>query len=164
MTLNLQKSQIAIYEKLGIHITNFKTESESQEYSACQFEIGEVKIISRHAKVTPKKKGQFVTFWKRSERGPIEPFSEVDNFDFLAINVSKDNVTGLFVFPKSILIEKGIISSSSKEGKRALRVYPNWDKPNSQQAIRTQKWQLNYFHVINDSTFDNKIFQYYKIQ
>jgi hypothetical protein len=32
-----------------------------------------------------------------------------------------------------------------KGGKRAIRVYPPWDKAESRQAEKTQKWQLEYF-------------------
>lgn len=27
----------------------------------------------------------------------------------------------------------------------AIRVYPGWDSPSSEQAMKTQKWQLPYF-------------------
>ncbi|MFQ6421766.1 MULTISPECIES: MepB family protein [unclassified Bacillus (in: firmicutes)] len=30
-------------------------------------------------------------------------------------------------------------------GKRAIRVYPPWDKTTSRQAQKTQAWQLEYF-------------------
>jgi len=59
------------------------------------------------------------------------------------------------VFPKSVLIEKGILSTSKKDGKRGFRVYPIWDKTISQQAVKTQNWQLNYFfEVIEDLDFN----------
>lgn len=32
----------------------------------------------------------------------------------------------------------------------AIRVYPSWDKPTSNQAIKTQKWQLEYFIELDD--------------
>jgi hypothetical protein len=37
------------------------------------------------------------------------------------------------------LIEKGIVSTSKKEGKRGFSVYPIWDKTASHQAVKTQK-------------------------
>nr|WP_315117414.1 MepB family protein [uncultured Clostridium sp.] len=33
----------------------------------------------------------------------------------------------------------------------AMRVYPIWDTPSSNQAIKTQKWQLPYFIDLSDS-------------
>lgn len=102
-------------------------------------------VHSRLSKITPKKIGQFVTFWTRNKNGITEPFKEEDNFDFLIINVNYENRCGQFVFPKSTLIKQGIISTITKEGKRGFRVYPIWDITESKQAIRTQKWQLNFF-------------------
>ena len=69
---------------------------------------------------------------------------------------------GQFVIPKSVLIEKGIISTSKKEGKRGFRVYPIWDKTINKQAVLTQQWQLNYFFEINDDldlSFVKKLYQ-----
>lgn len=66
-------------------------------------------------KLRLKKKGQFVTFWKRLEKGSIAPFSDTDPIDFYIVNVSKEKFFGQFVFPKSVLIEKGIITTERKE-------------------------------------------------
>ncbi len=131
--------------------SNFRLELESKEYDACQFYINGRHVVSRNAKITPKKAGQFVTFWKRNENGPIEPFEETGSADFYLVNVRSQGKFGQFVFPKSVLIEKGIISTKKKEGKRAFRVYPKWDVLSSKQAQRTQKWQLDYFYEINES-------------
>jgi len=106
--------------------------------------------VSRNARVTPTKIGQFVTLWKRLNNGPIQPFDASDQIDFVVVNVSTDNQLGQFVFPKKVLLEKGVFSTASKEGKRALRVYPLWDKPTSKQALKTQQWQLDYFLLIDE--------------
>ncbi len=135
---------------------------ESREYDACQFELNGLKIISRNAKITPKKVGQFVTFWKRIENGPIEPFNVTDRIDFYVVNVQDENKFGQFVFPKSVLIKKGIISTKKKEGKRAFRVYPNWDMVKNKQVERTQKWQLDFFYQIDDSLDFNRVVELYK--
>ncbi|MFT5754883.1 MAG: hypothetical protein ACI924_002130 [Flavobacterium sp.] len=58
------------------------------------------------------------------------------------------------------MIEKGIVSTSKKEGKRGFSVYPIWDKTASHQAVKTQKWQLNYFFEVNkglDFSFVKKL-------
>ena len=140
-----------LYEACGFKISEFVTEPESQEYSACRFRVDNFQIVCRTAKITPKKTGQFVTFWKRSGKGPIEPFYENDEFDFFIVNVCSGIQTAQFVFPKSVLIGKGIISTEKKEGKRAFRVYPPWDKSGSKQAEISQKWQSDYFHEAGDS-------------
>ena len=75
---------------------------------------------------------------------------------YLLVSTRKDNHFGLFIFPKSILITKEIVSDK-KEGKRAIRVYPPWDITTSKQAQKTQKWQLDYFlEITKDQTIDLK--------
>jgi hypothetical protein len=134
-----------LFEKCGFEISNIEIEKESSEYCAYRFEINHKKIIFRQAKITPTKTGQFVTLWKRkADKSPIEPFEIADDIDFFVINVKTKTRFGQFVFPKSILVEKGIVSDK-KEGKRAIRVYSPWNLTENKQAQRTQKWQLNYF-------------------
>lgn len=152
MDKNLSQIKTEIYDKCSLEISKFKIETESTAYNACSFQLNGLNVFSRNAKTTPKKVGQFVTFWKRNGNGPIEPFEENDRVDFFTVNVRSEKGFGQFVFPKSVLIKKGIISSEKKEGKRAFRVYPNWDTVKSTQAELTQKWQLNYFYQINSST------------
>lgn len=119
-------------------------ESESQEYRACEFEINQKRIKFRCTKITPTKVGQFVTIWKR-ENGPIMPFDEADPVDFFLISVRFGSHSGLFIFPKSVLHQKGYISKDARGGKRAIRVYPPWDVVDSKIAKKTQEWQLKYF-------------------
>ena len=134
-----------IFKNCSLKITNIISHNESKEYSACSFFLNENRIIFRNAKITPKKQGQFVTFWKRSESGPIEPYHENDDFDFFIVNCYSENNAGLFIFPKLILLQKGVVSSKFKEGKRAFRVYPIWEEAENKQAIKTQAWQKDYF-------------------
>lgn len=153
---------IEIYKNCSLRISNFRLENESKEYDGCQFELNDLNVVCRKAKITPKKVGQFVTFWKRNKSGIIEPFQKNDTICFYVVNVKSKNLFGQFVFPKSILINRGIISTENKEGKRAFRVYPIWDIPVSKQAKTTQKWQLNYFYEINDSTDLNRVIELYE--
>ncbi|MDH7913570.1 MepB family protein [Winogradskyella sp. SYSU M77433] len=149
---NLIEVKTKIYNKLSLNISELKNEHEGTEYDACQFELNGMKIISRSSKITPKKVGQFVTFWKRNKNGETEPYSENDLFDFYVINAKSGDRFGQFVFPKSELINKGFVTSEKKDGKRGFRVYPVWDKTLNKQAEKTQKWQLNYFYEINKAT------------
>lgn len=157
----LTQIKTKVYDPCALEIFGFRFEKESEEYAASQFKLNGIQIINRNAKITPKKVGQFVTFWKRSQNGPIEPFHENDPFKFFTVNVQTNNQLGQFVFPKSILIKKGIISTLQKEGKRAFRVYPSWDMPKSKQAERTQKWQLDFFYHINDSIDFDRVKELY---
>lgn len=164
MDNNLQIIKSKIYDKFGLEISNFRKEAESKEYDACRFELNGLKVIYRNAKITPKKVGQFVTFWKRNGKEPIEPLSENDRVDYFVVNVRRDNDFGQFVFPKSVLIENGIISTNKKEGKRAFRVYPNWDVPKNKQAEKSQKWQLKYFYEIGEKAAFKKVRELYQTQ
>ncbi len=138
------------YNSAGLAINNFKINRESKEYSACSFEINHHKIVFRIAKITPKKVGQFVAIWKRNQNGITEPYDHSDNFDFIIIATKKDENAGQFIFSKSVLTQKGILTKNGKEGKRGIRVYPPWDIPTNKQALGTQKWQTNYFFSIEE--------------
>jgi len=134
-----------VYDRIGFVVTNFLIDNESREYVASTFEMDGLKIISRSAKITPTKVGQFVTLWKRREGKQIEPYDVSDDFDLVVINVMKGDHLGQFVFPKPVLLKAQIISGDAKEGKRGFRVYPPWDVTMSKQAQKSQKWQLDYF-------------------
>ena len=162
MNTLLNQIHSTVYLPYGLLLSNFQNEEESQEYDACQFRLNELLIINRSAKVTPKKVGQFVTFWKRSKNGPIAPYHETDTFDFFTVNVQTATQFGQFVFPKSILIQKGILSTDRKEGKRAFRVYPSWDIAQNKQAQQSQKWQLDYFYEINTNIDRKKVLKLYQ--
>lgn len=146
----LTKIKNNIYDKCDFLLSDFRIEEESQEYGACRFELNGQKMVCRNAKMTPKKVGQFVTFWKRNRDHIIEPLHESDQIDFFLVNVELGDRLGQFVFPKSVLISKGILSTSVKEGKRGFRVYPKWDQPKSKQAIKSQAWQVAYFFEMGE--------------
>ena len=144
-TTDLLLVEKLVYNPLGLVIKNFYAENESAEYRAAEFTLNNNLIKYREAKITPTKIGQVVTFWKRIGKGPIMPYESEDLFDFLIVNVRDENHFGQFIFPKMVLCEKRIVSTKQKEGKRAIRVYPAWDKADNPQAIKTQKWQLEWF-------------------
>jgi len=139
-----------VYDKLDFSFSNFKEESESEEYAACTFLLDNHLIKFRTSKITPTKVGQFVTLWKRNEAGITCPHEDSDPFDLYVISVRKENKFGQFVFPKSALIKQGILSTSEKEGKRGFRVYPPWDITDNKQSEKTQKRQSEFFLEIND--------------
>ncbi|MEN2402673.1 MepB family protein [Flavobacterium sp. MC2016-06] len=146
-----------VYDFCNFEVTVPQAEAESKEYDACDFQINQKHIKFRSAKITPTKNGQFVTLWKRNKSGIIEPFDFSDTIDFVIVNVRKEALLGQFIFPKEVLLAKGIFSTPKKEGIRATRVYPPWDETTSKQAQKTQQWQLNYFYEINKSTNFNTI-------
>lgn len=139
---------IDYYKKIGLDPVNFELELEGQEYEACRFDVTNKKVHGRTAKLTPKKNGLFVTLWKRNSYGITEPFNESDQLDFILIVVSENENKGYFKINKATLIEKGIVSTSTKEGKRGFRVYPPWTITASKQAEKTQQWQVAHFNQL----------------
>jgi hypothetical protein len=143
-----------IYDPCRFNFENEVPEIESSEYNAYTFELNNLKIRFRSAKISPTKNGQFVTLWKRIGKGPIMPFDASDEIDLVVISVQKDSRYGQFVFSKAVLVKHGVFTDV-KEGKRAIRVYPSWDIAESTEARKTQKWQLEYFlEVSKDKPLD----------
>lgn len=138
------KMKKILFDPFGLEPKNILIEKESTEYGACRFELDGLRITFRVAKITPTKTGQFVTLWKRKKEGPIEPYHIKDDVDRYIIFVNFQSRSGQFIFPKTILHEKGILSGK-KEGKRGFRVYPPWDLSLNKQAQKTQSWQSDYF-------------------
>lgn len=149
---DLQLAEKLLYNECGFQLQNLIWNSESTNYRACSFELNNYKIQYRVANITPTKIGQFVAIWKRNNKGITAPFDVTDSLDFMIISVRDSGNFGQFIFPKSVLVSKGIVSQNEKGGKRGIRVYAPWDKPENKQAIKTQVWQLPYFVVIKENS------------
>jgi hypothetical protein len=142
---DLQIIKEMVYDTGGFELTKLNPHKESLEYAACSFELDGRTVEYRVSKITPTKTGQFVTIWKRDQNGITAPFDISDGIDFIVITSKSDNKIGQFIFPTTVLAEKGIISLNGKGGKRGIRVYPPWDTVTSKQAEKTQSWQTKYF-------------------
>jgi len=134
-----------VYTFCGLTVSNYVLDKEGKEYEASSCQLNALYVVARKAKITPKKIGQFVTLWKRNENGETTPYDEYDKVDLFVINIQEGPHIGQFIFPKSALMEKGIVTHYKKEGKRGFRVYPPWSLPTNKTAQSTQKWQLEYF-------------------
>lgn len=134
-----------VYDASGLTLEKPKPDIESSDYGGCSFLLDKKTILFRVAKTTPKKVGQFVTLWKRNKEGVTRPYADYDNIDFVIISSRSENHFGQFIFPKVVLVEKGIMSQNGIMGKRGIRVYPPWDLVTNKQATKTQKWQCTYF-------------------
>ena len=148
---DLQLAKKILYNECGFQFQNLIWNSESANYGACSFELNNKLIQYRVANITPTKIGQFVTIWKRNKEGITAPFDVADLLDFMIISVRDSENFGQFIFPKSVLIAKGIISQNEKGGKCGIRVYAPWDKPTNKQAMQTQAWQVHYFVEIREN-------------
>lgn len=155
-SLNLIQSDLKVakelvYDKCGFDLTNLEHNLESIEYGACSFGLNGKTIQYRVSKITPTKTGQFVTIWKRNNHGITEPFDILDDLDFIIITSKSGDNFGQFIFPKSVLLDNGIITRNGKAGKRGIRVYPPWDVTTNKQASETQNWQTKYFLTIKNN-------------
>lgn len=134
-----------VYNSCEFHCSEPLLEKQNAEYGAYLFHINTFSIRFRVAKITPTKIGQFVTLWQRNAIGAPQPYNVSDLIDFYVISTRCGSNFGQFVFPKHVLYHQHILSNEGEGGKRAIRVYPPWDKPTNRQALHTQAWQLKYF-------------------
>ncbi|MEU8680585.1 MepB family protein [Streptomyces sp. NPDC048611] len=139
-----------VYDPCGFTCSQPVREAESAEYAAHEFTLDGSAVRYRVAKTTPTKAGQFVTVWKRSPGGPIQPFDSGDPVDLFVVSSRADQNFGHFVFPREVLCERGIVSRNGSGGKRAFRVYPPWVETTNRQARTAQAWQVNHFLPIPD--------------
>ncbi|MBO9658585.1 MAG: MepB family protein, partial [Chitinophagaceae bacterium] len=140
----------ALYCQAGMAFSQLSVQKEGRAYAACTFKLNGKKVQHRSAKITPTKQGLFVTIWKRNKEGLTAPLDAADYFDLLLITCSQSGKTGQFIFPKSILIDQKVISVKDKGGRRGMRVYPPWEKPDNEQARKTQAWQADHFIDLDD--------------
>jgi len=146
-----------VFKPCGLDFSNFEKELESQEYSACNFKLDKQNIKFRVAKITPSKIGQFVTLWKRNEKGITQPFHISDDIHFYLIAARQQNQLGLFIFTKYVLHDNKILSDKIGDGKRGIRLYPGWDLTTNKQAQKTQQWQTKYLlEIPHDKLIDMK--------
>ncbi|MFI0736630.1 MepB family protein [Streptomyces sp. NPDC021100] len=142
---DLAAAEALVYGPGGFACSPPVPEAESAEYAACAFTLDGRSVRFRVGKTTPTKVGQFVTFWQRSEEGPIRPFDADDGVDLFVVGSRDDDGFGQFVFPREVLCERGIVSRGGSGGKRGFRVYPPWVTTTSRQARGTQAWQVGFF-------------------
>ncbi len=79
------------------------------------------------------------------------PFIFKESPDKVIISIIDINLKGQFVFPKKVLHDKKILSSSTSKGKMAKRVYPTWINNLNYSAKKSQNWQSKYFVDLSKS-------------
>ena len=123
-------------------------------YEGFNFQCDSLHYKVRSAKKTSKKAGYFTVAWVKNDLGANVPYSEADFTDFLIVLIDDDNKKGLFLFPKLVLTQKGILSSEihSSKGKMGFRVYTPWDFDLNPTAQQSFKWQRDYFYEIDELT------------
>ena len=103
----------SVFEPCGLKLTNVNIELESQHYFAHNFQLDGKNIVFRFAKITPTKTGQFVTIWKRNEKGITAPYNISDDFEFHLIATRQNTNFGIFIFPKAVMYENKILSGKT---------------------------------------------------
>ncbi|GHB81670.1 hypothetical protein GCM10010347_60620 [Streptomyces cirratus] len=152
---DLVAAKALVYGPCGFTCSQPVPEAEGAAYAAHEFTLDGLSIRFRAAKTTPTKVGQFVTVWKRSPAGPIQPFDAADPVDLFVISTRDRHHFGQFVFPMDALRRHGVVSANGSGGKRAFRVYPPWVTTANRQAGSAQAWQLDFFlHLHQDMPVD----------
>jgi hypothetical protein len=142
---DLIAAKALVYDPCGFTCSQPVPEAEGAAYAAHEFTLDGLSIRFRAARTTPTKVGQFVTVWKRSPAGPIQPFDATDPVDLFVVGIRDHHHFGQFVFPMDALRRHGVVSANGSGGKRAFRVYPPWVTTTNRQAGSTQAWQLDFF-------------------
>ncbi|MFJ6752872.1 MepB family protein [Streptomyces sp. NPDC091266] len=142
---DLLRAKALVYDPCGFTCSQPAPEAESADYGACAFTLDGLSVRFRVAKTTPTKVGQFVTVWKRSAGGPIQPFDAEDPVHLFVVSTREGERFGQFVFPRDVLRERDIVPTDGSGGKRAFRVYPPWVTTTNRQARSTQDWQVKHF-------------------
>lgn len=142
---DLLAAKALVYDPCGFTCSLPVPEAEGAAYAAHAFTLDGRAVRFRAAKTTPTKVGQFVTVWKRSPAGPIQPFDAADPVDLFVISTRDGDRFGQFVLPLEALRRHGVVSTDGSGGKRAFRVYPPWVTTTNRQAGSAQKWQLEHF-------------------
>ncbi|OCB76648.1 MepB family protein [Flavobacterium crassostreae] len=141
-----------VLQGCGLPLTDLVVGLESSDYAACDFMVRDKSVKFRVAKVTPTKSGLFVAIWKRNANNSTAPLDASDVFDFYMIATKVGSLFGVFVFPRSVLLDNKIISTANSVGKRGFRVYPPWQLATNKQALRTQIWQQKCFLDLSDAS------------
>ena len=149
----LQKTVVPFLNGQVIH---YLEEPQNSEYESFLFSINQHTFRNRLAKKTPTKKGYFVVFWEKNNHNKNQAFDFKNSPDFLIVNVIDKEHKGLFLFPKSVLLNQNILRSPQTQGKMAIRVYPSWEKDLNKTAERTQRWQSDYFIDLSNNDRHHK--------
>lgn len=138
-------------------ISKVHEEKQNSDYEGLVLSFSDHSVRSRLAKKTPTKKGYFVVAWEKDRLNQNKPFDDENSPDLLMISIVDQVKTGIFIFPKSILIKHKILNSGKIKGKMAFRVYPSWENDLNNTAVKTQSWQTPYFVDLSLKKYSQKI-------
>lgn len=123
-------------------------EEQGSDYEAGTVTLDGQTWHIRTARVTPKKPGAFVAFWRRDDAThETRPFEAGEVGAGLMVFVRDGERFGVFRFTAAHLGRLGITSGGGeaatrpRAGKRGFRVYPSWVSGLNPQATKTQRQQ-----------------------
>ena len=145
----------------NIQIDKLKVEDWNTEYGAYDCIITNQSFKTLFAKKTPKKSVFFLALWKKDESNKNIPFNETDIENKLIISIQDESKIGQFVFPKKVLIEKGILQLKRHKGKMAFRIYPIWETSLNKTAQKSQAWQKQYFIDLSNDVNKEELYSLY---
>lgn len=105
--------------------------------------IGDYRIVGRTISLDPTGKKFSVTVHTDSR-----PFSESHDFDFVLVMLpiqENDDFSTLFLFPKSFLLERGILSTAFLPGISTFHVYPPFKESRKHITAVRKAEQAPYF-------------------
>lgn len=172
--INLETLLTRAFIPAGYNITqNVELDSvlENSKYGALSFGLDNKSIVYREGKVTSDRPGAFLSVWQRpTNSNNTKPIPlKSSELDYLLVHVKNQPEPteqldskfshGIFIFPTSLLIEKGIVYSDISKGKTGFRVFPPWSQDRgtagtkvfSKSGKKTQHWQLPYFLDIDEN-------------
>ena len=85
--------------------------------------------------------------WKKDENNTNVPFTEDDLENQLIVNIVDDKRRGQFIFPKDILIKKGILKVMILK-ENGIESVSTLGEGLNNTAAKTQVWQCAYFNEI----------------
>ena len=170
----LKSLLINVFVPAGYQITKkveLNSVPESSKYEALNFSLNNRNIVYRRGKVTTDRPGAFLALWQRTvsegSHGnkpiPLTPseldylFIQVESHSTHSEELEHSAKYGMFIFPVSLLIDKGIVSSGTSKGKIGFRVFPPWSQSRgsvgtkvfSESGKITQRWQMPFFVEID---------------
>ncbi|MGO4536713.1 MepB family protein [Leifsonia sp. 2MCAF36] len=135
-------------EALGMLRSELRLDAENTGYGSAVSGVEGCLSRFRVARVTPQKAGLFVAVWRRAADGGTEPYPE--DAQMRMVIVTREGLRfGAFVFPATVLAQRGVTSAGGRDGKRGFRVYPPWSVVESAQAVATQRWQCEHFVTLD---------------
>lgn len=135
----------AIYGPLGLDLTFPITHS----IPICNSFINGIRVIHRNAAKMPGNGNVMRCNLVKMMSGAIVPLHEDDAFDLAIMGVREEaghSLSGFYVFPKQVLIDRNVVSTSTQSGVVCTTLYPpNRCTPKNRQSQSRVEWQAQFY-------------------